>query len=142
MYHFPLIPLTLENVRCLSKPDTHPPINEGTDCFQACHPYKLRIDMDRNFTWVDFHLACILEDSFPTPADFIPTAYRFPTRVNALHPIRMQPDFLHHVDTQMAHGLIKLYVYLFNALSFRHCYSLSSASWCSPSAFTFLLKAR
>ena len=89
MHHLPILVFVLENIRRLRKGYAHPTAGKGMDRFDARHPSKLAIGMDRDLAGLDVHSMCVLEDIYPTRADLLPTGDRLPIRVNTLHPIRL-----------------------------------------------------
>ena len=89
MYHLPILTLLFENVCRLREGYAHPTAGEGMNGFDTRHPSKLAIGMDRDLARVDVHSMCVLEDIYPTRANFLPTGDRFPIWVNTLNPIRL-----------------------------------------------------
>lgn len=110
MHHLPILTLVLENIRRLCKGYAHPTAGKGVDRFDARHPSKLVIGMDRNLAGLDVHSVCVLKDIYPTRPNFVPAGNCLPIWVNALHPIRLQPYGIHHVDAQVLHCLVKVEV--------------------------------
>ena len=110
MHHLPILPLMFKNIRRLCEGYPHPATGKGVDGFHAGHPGELAIGVDRNLAGLDVHSMCVLKDIYPTRADLVPTGDRLPIWVNALHPIRLQPYGLHHVDAQVLHRLVKVEV--------------------------------
>ena len=100
VHHLPTLTFVFEHICCLRKGHAHPAAGKGMDGFDACHPSKLIISMNRDLAGVDVHSMCVLEDIYPTRANLLPTGDCFPIWMNTLHPIHLQPYAIHHVNTQ------------------------------------------